>query len=73
LQAFSAVLQSLVPLQEFTPVQCTFAFVVAAVWLGVPAQPARTSAAAPAAMSTPLLDMDMVSFDIVIPFQKMIK
>jgi hypothetical protein len=68
LQAFSAVLQSLVPLHEFTPAQCTISPLDALLFM-VPAQPDNISAAAPTASNAPLPTFGDDSLDISIPLE----
>jgi hypothetical protein len=63
-------------LHEFTPAQCTISPLVALLFM-VPAQPDKTSAAAPIANMAPLLTFDGVAFvdstvDILIPLENMI-
>lgn len=72
LQAFSAVLQSLVPLQELTPAQCTIspdALLSILSILLLLAQPDNISAAAPIANIAPLLTFDDVSIDMFNPLE----
>jgi hypothetical protein len=71
LHALPAVLQSLVPLHEFTPTQAP-TLLAAVVLEPVPAQPAKISAAAPMANNAPRRPLD-VSIDMIIPSKFMIK
>jgi hypothetical protein len=71
LQAFSAALQSLVPLHEFNPAQCTISPLDALLFM-VPAQPDKINAPAPTASNAPLPTFDDYSLDITIPLESAI-